>query len=107
MSDTESPFEREQEDAGAAEAASIGGRVSDEPPSEADEAEADPAQRPLVEGGQGESEGFEEAERELIDHAGHGDQHAARRVAQDAFDETDDARQAPGGEPDEERPADA
>ena len=31
----------------------------------------DEARRPLVEAGQGESEGFEEAERELIEHASH------------------------------------
>lgn len=31
------------------------------------------AMRPLVEAGEGESEGFEEAERELIEHASHGD----------------------------------
>jgi hypothetical protein len=30
--------------------------------------------RPLREAGQGEAEGFEEAERELIEHASHGDQ---------------------------------
>jgi hypothetical protein len=30
-------------------------------------------QRPLTEAGQGEAEGFEEAERELIEHASHGD----------------------------------
>ena len=30
-------------------------------------------QRPLREAGQGESEGFEEAEAELIEHASHGD----------------------------------
>ena len=30
-------------------------------------------QRPLREAGQGEAEGFEEAEKELIEHASHGD----------------------------------
>ena len=30
-------------------------------------------QRPLTEAGQGEAEGFEEAEKELIEHASHGD----------------------------------
>lgn len=33
----------------------------------------DEAHKPLVEAGQGESEGFEEAERELVEHASHGD----------------------------------
>ena len=31
------------------------------------------AERPLKESGEGESEGFEEAEAELIEHASHGD----------------------------------
>jgi hypothetical protein len=33
----------------------------------------DEAHKPLVEAGQGEAEGFEEAERELEEHASHGD----------------------------------
>jgi hypothetical protein len=107
MPERETPFEREQEEAAAAEAASIGGRVSDEsPPEDAEEVE-DPAQRPPVESGEGESEGFEQAENELIEHASHGDQHAARRVIEDAFDEPDDARAAPGGEADNEDEPDA
>jgi hypothetical protein len=106
MSETESPYEREQEEAAAAEAAAIGGRVRDDPAPEGAE-ELDPAQRPLIESGEGESEGFEQAERELIEHAGHGDQHAARRVIEDAFDEPDDERAAPAGEPDTEHEPDA
>jgi hypothetical protein len=31
------------------------------------------AERPVTEGGGGEAEGFEEAERELVEHASHGD----------------------------------
>jgi|SRR5947209_1191069 len=92
-------FEREQIDRAAAEAASIGGSPSSEPPST--EAE-DPAQQPLTEAGEGEAEGFEEAERELVEHASHGDQHAARRVVEDAPVTSDDARAASGGEADEE-----
>jgi hypothetical protein len=94
-------LEREQEEAAAAEAAAIGGRVSSEPPGVGDE--PDPAQRPLVEAGQGEAEGFEEAERELVEHASHGDQHAARRAIEDAPDTADDARAAQGAEADTER----
>lgn len=105
MPERESSFEREQEDAAAEEAAAIGGQVSDEPPLQ-DDAE-DPAQQPLVEAGEGESEGFEQAERELIEHAGHGDQHAARRVIEDSADRPDDPREAPAGEPDTERDPDA
>jgi hypothetical protein len=59
-------FVREQEDAAAAEAGAIGGRR--EPGDEHDE-----AMRPLEEAGEGEAEGFEEAERELVEHASHGD----------------------------------
>jgi hypothetical protein len=60
-----------------------------------------------VEAGEGESEGFEEAERELVEHATHGDQHAARRVIDDAFDEPEDPREAPAGDPDAEQDPDA
>ena len=55
----------EEAEAAAAEAGSIGGRGSNE--------DDDPAERPLEEAGEGESEGFEQAERDLIEHASHGD----------------------------------
>lgn len=64
-SDSDESFVREQEEAAGAEAGRIGGQGSDE--------EMDPAMRPLAEAGQGESEGFEDAEAELIEHASHGD----------------------------------
>ena len=51
-------------DAAAAEAGSIGGRR--------DEHE-DPAREPVEEAGGGESEGFEQAEKDLEEHASHGD----------------------------------
>lgn len=103
----ESEFETEQEDAAAAEAGAIGGRVSDEPPPEDPAEVTDPAQAPLIEAGQGEAEGFELAERELIEHATHGDQHAARRVIEDAPRTADDERAAPSGEGDSEVKPDA
>jgi hypothetical protein len=84
----------------AAEAAAIGGRVSYEPPEGADE--VDEAQRPLIEAGQGEAEGFELAEQALVEHASHGDQHAARRVIEDAPGESEDALAEAGGEADHE-----
>ena len=56
----------EQEDAAAAEAGGIGGRGPDYH-------EDDPAAVPLDEAGQGESEGFEQAEDELIRSASHED----------------------------------
>ena len=53
------PIAEEEADAAAAEAAEIGGPAPD------DQVD-DPAQRPLVEGGEGEAEGFELAEAELM-----------------------------------------
>ena len=102
---SESRFERVQEEEAAAEAARIGGRPSDDP-TPTDPADRDPAMQPVSEAGGGEAEGFEEAERELIEHASHGDQHAARRVIEDAPDESDDARAASSGEADEEEQPD-
>ena len=96
----DSAFEREQEEAAAAEAASIGGRVSSEP--EPATSGPDEASRPLAEAGQGEAEGFEEAERELVEHSSHGDLHAARQAIEDAPLQADDARAASAAEPDAE-----
>jgi hypothetical protein len=96
----ERDLERRQEDAAAAEAGAIGGRVSSEP--EGVEGHPDEARRPLAEAGQGEAEGFEQAEQELIEHASHGDQHAARQAIEDAPDDADDARAAAAGEGDAE-----
>ena len=61
------PIADEEADAAAAEAAKIGGPTPDYPVD-------DPAQRPLSESGEGEAEGFELAEEELIERASHGDQ---------------------------------
>src|SRR4051794_9533289 len=57
----------EEAEAAAAEAAGVGGDA----PVESD----DPAQQPLIEAGEGESEGFELAEQKLVDIASHGDEH--------------------------------
>jgi hypothetical protein len=94
-------FVAQETDRAAAEAGAIGGRVSSESPPGGG---VDEAQRPLSEAGEGESEGFELAEQELIEHASHGDQHAARRAIEDApLEESDDPRAAEGGEADFER----
>jgi len=61
------PIAEEEAEAAAAEAAGVGGPAPDDPVD-------NPAQRPLVEGGEGEAEGFELAEEELIDNAEHGDE---------------------------------
>jgi hypothetical protein len=49
--------------------------------------------RAVEEAGGGESEGFELAEAELIEHASHGDEHTPSRIIQDAgpAEETADA----------------
>ena len=60
-------FVEEEEAEAAKEAAGIGGNV----PADTD----DPAQQPLIEGGEGEAEGFELAEKDLEDIAEHGDEH--------------------------------
>ncbi|HKG66771.1 MAG TPA: hypothetical protein VKB28_22070 [Solirubrobacteraceae bacterium] len=44
----------------------------------------DPAFAPLIEAGEGEAEGFELAEADLIEHAEHGDQHGTDRIWHDA-----------------------
>ena len=108
MSEPESEFEAEQEQQAAEEAAAIGGRVSSEPPTE-QESELDEADRAVSEGGGGESEGFELAEAELEEHASHGDEHAARRILEDAalLDENEREEGTPAGEADEETDPDA
>jgi len=57
----------EEAEAAAAEAGEIGGPAPED--------SEDPAERPLVEAGEGEAEGFELAEKRLEDIASHGDQH--------------------------------
>jgi hypothetical protein len=94
-------LERGEEDAAAAEAGAIGGRTSAEPAPV--EGRPDDAQRPLAEAGQGEAEGFEQAEHDLIEHASHGDQHAARQAIEDAPGGSEDARTAEGAEANTER----
>jgi hypothetical protein len=86
-------------EAAAREAGGIGGTAGDE--------DIDPAKRPLEEAGEGESEGFEEAEEELIEHARHDDQHGTSRITQDAagFDELEES-DVDYGESDEEEKED-
>jgi hypothetical protein len=98
----EKDFEREQVEQAAAQAGAIGGHTSSDAEPVENET-TDEARRPLAEAGQGESEGFEEAERELIEHASHGDQHAARRVLEDAPAGSEDGGAADAGEADRER----
>lgn len=88
----------DEERAAAAEAAGIGGRrpdydVDDDP---------DEARRPLEEAGEGESEGFELAEHDLIEEASHGDE--GRNPADDAFEPEQDADSVYGEGDQEEEP---
>lgn len=97
-------LEREQADAAAAEAARIGGGPGSEGPLLDEDGEpVDEARRPLAESGQGFAEGFETAEQELVDHASHGDQHAAGHVLDDASATDDDDRGGRAGAADAER----
>jgi hypothetical protein len=91
------PIAEEEADAAAAEAARIGGPTPDDHTD-------DPAQRPLAEAGEGEAEGFELAEAELIDNAEHGDQ---KRFPNRDAGAPEEPTQAVYGEPDEEIDLDA
>jgi hypothetical protein len=75
------PLVDEEEEAAAEEAAKIGG--PDPEPG------VDPAERPLVEGGEGWAEGFEEAEAELQRNASHEDRGA--NPMRDAGEDEEDA----------------
>jgi hypothetical protein len=52
----------------------------------------DPSLAPLIEAGEGESEGFDLAEADLIENAEHGDLHGTDPILRDAagFDDLDD-----------------
>jgi len=63
------------------------------------------ARRAVEEAGGGESEGFELAEEELIEHASHGDGHTPARIMRDAASE-DEPVDLAYGEADEEHKAD-
>jgi hypothetical protein len=87
------PLVDEETAAAAAEARAIGGVAGDE--------DLDPAERAVREAGGGESEGFEQAEDALVDHASHGDLHSARVPLYDAGKVEEEPSTAVDGEPDE------
>jgi hypothetical protein len=91
-------FVEEEEEAAAVEAGHIGG---DRPDYGTDE-----SHRALEESGEGESEGFELAEQDLIEEASHGDE--KRSPEADAFtpERESDESTAEYGEPDEEEEPD-
>jgi hypothetical protein len=86
-------FVEHEEEAAAEEAASIGGPPPDY--------RTDEAHRALEESGEGEAEGFEEAEEELIEAASHGE--PRHNPAEDEFtpERESDESGAVYGEPDE------
>jgi len=70
--DDEPDFATREEQAAAAEAAAIGGRMPDVAGLDPD-APLDEAMRPVYEAGGGEQEGFELAEHDLVRNASHDD----------------------------------
>jgi hypothetical protein len=90
------PLLRREESAAAAQARAIGGPAPDY--------EVDEEHRPLEEGGEGEAEGFEEAERELIEGGSHGDARFAPDANAPEPEVESDLSTAAYGEPDEVDP---
>jgi hypothetical protein len=92
--ETRDPLVDDQEQAAAAEAASIGGDTGSDNP--------DPEMQAVEEAGGGVAEGFEQAEQDLIENASHGD--GAGNPAANAIDNEHaeaDRSTAEYGEPDE------
>jgi hypothetical protein len=85
------PIAEEEAEAAEAEAARIGGDI----PPDTD----DPAEQPLIEGGEGEAEGFELAEKDLENVAEHGDQ---RHFPEQLAGAPEEPSEATYGEPDQE-----
>src|SRR5256885_1650820 len=90
----EDPLVRNEERAAAAEAGQIGGPTP--------ETEGDEASRPLEEAGEGEAEGFEQAERGLGEQASHGENRSDPEA--DAFPAEEAPSTESHGEPDEVDP---
>ena len=95
----EDPLVRQEEEAAAAEAGSIGGRT---PEYEDDEgAPADEATRPMIESGEGVAEGFETAERDLRETATHSENRYDPEARDFGDEESAGEGDAVSGEPDE------
>ena len=62
------------------------------------------SRRAVEEAGGGESEGFELAEQELIEHASHGDQHSPTRIMRDASSSPDEGMPVYGEADEEHKP---
>jgi|SRR5918999_3093446 hypothetical protein len=87
---------KREEDRAGAEAAEIGGPDP--------EYQGDEESRPLEEAGAGEAEGFELAERDLVEHASHGDHRSSPRRDPFEIEEESELSSAVYGEPDEVDP---
>jgi hypothetical protein len=95
----EDPLVRQEEEAAAAEAGSIGGRTP-----EYDDEEGLPAseaERPLDESGEGVEEGFETAERDLRETASHSENRYDPETVDFGDEESAGEGDAVSGEPDE------
>ena len=92
----EDPLLRREQEAAAADAGSIGGPQPDY--------EGDEAARPLEEAGGGEAEGFEQAERDLIETAQHGEGRYSPETDEFTPEVESDRADAVYGEPDEVDP---
>ncbi len=66
----------------------------------------DPALAPLIEAGEGESEGFDVAESDLIENTEHGDLHTTQPILRDASDLDEEYTDVDYGEADEEEEPD-
>ena len=93
------PLVREEEDAAAAEAGSIGGRAPEYEDEEGDV--VDEAERPLIEGGEGVEEGFETAENDLRESASHGENRYDPAARDFGDEESAGDADVVSGEPDE------
>jgi hypothetical protein len=100
MADDNDPCVEEEERAAAREARMIGGRPTRDLE---EDLPHDPAMDPVYEAGGGESEGFEMAEEELIEHSEHGPAkpEVQVRVREEHISEEEN-RSVKYGEPDEE-----
>lgn len=103
MTERPDPLADEQADAAAAEAGAIGGRPTHELEGDLPH---DPAMDPVLEAGGGESEGFEMAEAELVEHAEHGPARPEGqvRVREEVDRETEEPDPAVYGEADAVEP---
>jgi hypothetical protein len=93
------PLVRQEEDAAAAEAGSIGGRAPEYEDEEGDD--VDEETRPLIESGEGVGEGFETAESDLRETATHSENRYDPESRDFGDEESAGEGDAVSGEPDE------